>query len=733
MRRLRRYFALAGSIVLSSTLISAASGTAEAACNLQSAGGQIKHVVHITFDNVHLRRDNPNVPSDLEQMPNLLNFIVNNGTISGNHHTPLISRTATDILTALTGVYGDRMGIPVANSYGFFRADGSVGFQTSFLYWTALAGDGAPEMINEAGKTAPAPWVPFTRAGCDVGAFSVANIEFESVPADVRTVFGVGSPEDVAVSAALALPNTAANQPARQAPSTDYLGIAVHCAQGSAVCNNSHARPDLLLDEPGGYSGFNALYGNVNVAPAICQGASQAACDGNGHVKDLDGNVIVDAYGRPGFPNVFSPTATQSLGYAAAMLEKGLPVVYLYVADVHDRNPLPLDPTTNRPTAAHAFGPGEAEYVAQLKAYDVAFGKFFARLAAHGITKDNTLFLVVPDENDHFVGGQPLPVGCNGVTTPRTYTQIGEINAILNRLLITQRSNTTPFLVHSDDAPTIYVTGNPAPTAPVTRTLAQDLNLLIATNPLTGHVDRLSAFLADQAEMKLLHMVTTSPARTPTLTMFGDPDYFFVTGGTDNCSLAPACILEQPGSAWNHGDVQKDITRTWLAMVGPGVRREGRNDEVFSDHTDVRPTMLALLGLKDSYVHDGRVLAEKLSDQALPNGIRRRREDFVELAKTYKQLNAPLGSVGRHSLVYANRSITSNDAIYAQYPAKLATVTSERDSLAVQIKAALNDAAFGNQPVDEQHEDGLGRRARKLIDQVEDLAENRRREADRRD
>ena len=50
-------------------------------------------------------------------------------------------------------------------------------------------------MINENGKTAPAPWVPFTRAGCDVGAFSVANIEFESVPADVQTVFGANSPQ----------------------------------------------------------------------------------------------------------------------------------------------------------------------------------------------------------------------------------------------------------------------------------------------------------------------------------------------------------------------------------------------------------------------------------------------------------------------------------------------------------------------------------------------------------
>src|SRR5262249_60987228 len=76
---------------------------AQAACGLQSAGGKIKHVVHIQFDNVHFLRDNPNVPSDLEQMPHLLNFIKDNGTISANHHTPLISHTATDILTILTG------------------------------------------------------------------------------------------------------------------------------------------------------------------------------------------------------------------------------------------------------------------------------------------------------------------------------------------------------------------------------------------------------------------------------------------------------------------------------------------------------------------------------------------------------------------------------------------------------------------------------------------------------
>jgi hypothetical protein len=40
-----------------------------------SPTGRIEHVIYVQFDNVHFRRDNPNVPSDLEQMPNLLQFL----------------------------------------------------------------------------------------------------------------------------------------------------------------------------------------------------------------------------------------------------------------------------------------------------------------------------------------------------------------------------------------------------------------------------------------------------------------------------------------------------------------------------------------------------------------------------------------------------------------------------------------------------------------------------------
>src|SRR6516162_9723626 len=64
-----------------------AAGTAAASCALGASGSAVKHVIYIQFDNVHYTRDQPNVPSDLEQMPNLLNFITGNGTLISREHT----------------------------------------------------------------------------------------------------------------------------------------------------------------------------------------------------------------------------------------------------------------------------------------------------------------------------------------------------------------------------------------------------------------------------------------------------------------------------------------------------------------------------------------------------------------------------------------------------------------------------------------------------------------------
>src|SRR5437867_2665787 len=109
---------------------------ATSGCQLNSAGGQIKHVVYLQFDNTHYARDNQSVASDLEQMPHLLDFLQSNGTLFTNDHTILISHTAGGILSSLTGLYPDRHGMSVSNSYGFFRPDGGVGFSSSFKYWT---------------------------------------------------------------------------------------------------------------------------------------------------------------------------------------------------------------------------------------------------------------------------------------------------------------------------------------------------------------------------------------------------------------------------------------------------------------------------------------------------------------------------------------------------------------------------------------------------------------------
>ena len=61
-------------------IASAQSATAAQPASSCHLGNGVPHVINLTFDNVHFFRDNPNVPSDLEQMPTLYNFLKANGT-----------------------------------------------------------------------------------------------------------------------------------------------------------------------------------------------------------------------------------------------------------------------------------------------------------------------------------------------------------------------------------------------------------------------------------------------------------------------------------------------------------------------------------------------------------------------------------------------------------------------------------------------------------------------------
>jgi hypothetical protein len=696
----------------------AARTLAASSCQLNSTGDQIKHVIYIQFDNTHFRRDNPNVPSDLEQMPNLLNFIRGNGTLMTNDHTALISHTATGILTSLTGVYPDRMGQPVSNSFRYFTPTGATRTGVAFAYWTAPLFDPAPgppfppaaqtdltpEMINENGKIAPAPWVPYTRAGCDVGQVATANTVLENTGIDVPTVFGATSPE--ASQAAADHPGSSATQ-----TFADYIGLGVHCAADSAVCAEAnHGRPDLLPDEPGGYSGFNGLFGAKYVDPVIKP---------SGPMTDLDGNTIQDQNGHVGFPGFDGMTPTVSLSWVAQMQEAGIPITYAYISDAHDGHGTSGD-------THFAYGPGEAGYVQQLHDYDTAFGKFFDRLAGDGIDKSNTLFVFTVDEGDHFAGDQPTPAGCDGVSTPCNYNRVGEINANLSAMIRTQFSDNTPFTVHSDDAPNVYITGNPSQTDPATRALEREMAQLHWLNPYTNQDEHnIMVALADKTEMKTLHMITADPMRTPTFTPFADPDWFFFASGTGTCATQAACASiparTSQSFAWNHGDIQDEIASTWVGAVGPGVRNAG-DYAGWTDHTDVRPTMLTLLGLHDDYGSDGRPVTPVLESNAVPATLQT--SDALALGDMLKRIDAPFGEFAMNTLkasTVALASNTTNDNRYTTLEKSIAQVTDQRDQVVDGIKALLAGAGLG-QPIDHNSAQQLLDRAQGLLGRAAGLA-----------
>jgi hypothetical protein len=87
-RRRALPFGLMASLILSLFLALLLPVPAHSAnCLLNSPQSRIRHVIYIQFNNTHFTRDNPNVPSDLERMPYLLNFIKREGTLLMIFHT----------------------------------------------------------------------------------------------------------------------------------------------------------------------------------------------------------------------------------------------------------------------------------------------------------------------------------------------------------------------------------------------------------------------------------------------------------------------------------------------------------------------------------------------------------------------------------------------------------------------------------------------------------------------
>jgi hypothetical protein len=260
----------------------------------------------------------------------------------------------------------------------------------------------------------------------------------------------------------------------------------------------------------------------------------------------------------------------------------------------------------------------------------------------------------------------------------------------------------------------------------VTRTLEREAGALLGFDIVdgpNGSTNQVTQALADHAEQDLLHMITHDPERTPNFILFANPDYFLTSGSaTPLCSPqfnAASCFSEQSGFAWNHGDFQQEITKTWLGMVGPGVLKRGTFDEIFSDHTEIRPTTLSLVGLKDDYAHDGRVLFEALADHATPQALRTHRETLSALADAYKKINAPLGELGLSTLTgISTQALNASDATYTLLEAQIEAITRRRNEIAGKMIEMLEDAAFNNRPLNEAAADRLTKQAFDLLGSI---------------
>jgi hypothetical protein len=82
----------------------------------------------------------------------------------------------------------------------------------------------------------------------------------ERTPFDVIKVFGANSPQAMESTSTSVKPNQ----------TDEFEGASIHCALSDPICGlNPNAVADVLPDEPGSYTGYQALFGLKYIAPAL--------------------------------------------------------------------------------------------------------------------------------------------------------------------------------------------------------------------------------------------------------------------------------------------------------------------------------------------------------------------------------------------------------------------------------------------------------------------------------
>ena len=169
--------------------------------------------------------------------------------------------------------------------------------------------------------------------------------------------------------------------------------------------------------------------------------------------------------------------------------------------------------------------------------------------------------------------------------------------------------------------------------------------------------------LADQIEMKTLHMVTSDPFRTPTFTPFADPDwFFFATERPRRRARRPACASiparTSQSFAWNHGDIQDEIAITWAGYVGPGVKNLG-DDRQRLDRPHRPPSDAADAARSEGRLPDATAgaVTQIADENALPVSLRVHHPSLEKLADSYKQLMASFGMFSMDTLTASTHAL----------------------------------------------------------------------------
>jgi hypothetical protein len=236
---------------------------------------------------------------------------------------------------------------------------------------------------------------------------------------------------------------------------------------------------------------------------------------------------------------------------------------------------------------------------------------------------------------------------------------------------------------------------------------------MTGNDPYSGvNGEHITRYQAGAVEQRVLHIQTADQLRTPTYTLFPKGDYFFSTTGPN--------ISINSSFAYDHGYYSPNIDITWVGMVGPGVAAHGVDGPqpaagnqshdpeatktvpeastvgTWVEETDIRPTMLYLLGLTDDYLSDGHVITQALS--VVPSAL----AATADLAKGYDQINSSVGQFATDTLIADSKALASgsvsDDSVYAAEQETVQQLADDRDQAAAKIKQTLADAAAGSSP-----------------------------------